>query len=330
MAGSSPRSRRGFAVLSGTWVRVVGSIVLLALLLHQINTTELIGVLARIGPADVAVAWAFYLACQWLSAVRWRWLLLAQRISVSSWTLLQFYMVGMFMNNFLPGAVGGDVVKGYDLYRHIGRAEEATVSVFLERFTGLVGLGVTAVLASLVYHRYLHGPLVWFAVIGAAAILAVVSIALWHSATHAAFLAMFQRMLPRPFAERLARLSEAVSIYRKHGRILLAAIALSVVIQIAFAFYYSMIGNRLGIDIPARYFVLFLPMITLVSLLPVSVGGLGPREMTMAALFSSVGYRASDVVAISFAAFAINAVLSLWGAAVLLLRRRKVRATCST
>jgi hypothetical protein len=59
--------------------------------------------------------------------------------------------------------------------------------------------------------------------------------------------------------------------------------------------------------------MLFLPVITLITLLPISIGGLGARELAMMYMFGSLGIGRDSVVAVSLTVHAMNLVLSLAG-----------------
>ena len=68
--------------------------------------------------------------------------------------------------------------------------------------------------------------------------------------------------------------------------------------------------------------MIFRPVITIVSLIPISIGGLGVREGAMVLLFGQVGVASADILSISLTVHVINAILSVWGGAILLLRKR--------
>jgi uncharacterized membrane protein YbhN (UPF0104 family) len=126
--------------------------------------------------------------------------------------------------------------------------------------------------------------------------------------------------LPSRFTKLATGVYGALVSYRHHLPTVFFAIAISVVLQLMFAAYYAMASVAMGIPIDLIYFILFLPLVTLVSLVPFSVGGLGVREAVMVALFGAVGVSQADVLSVALTVHFINTALSLWGG-VLLLRR---------
>jgi uncharacterized protein (TIRG00374 family) len=311
------RARRGTLVL-----RILVSAILLGLLLHQVGLREILADVGRLPLLFVLFAWGYYSFCQLLSAWRWQLFLTAKGVHVPVTRLFSFYMVGMFLNNFMPGSVGGDVVKTYDLYRATGQGRIAIVSVFLERFTGLIGLALIAVAALVIGLRGLDNPVILGAVGGTALVLALSVAGLWWPPLADRLMRLVDRVLPRRIGEPLHGLYAALADYRRHGRVLLVTILLSVIVHLLFAGYYALTSQALGDPIPFEYFVLFMPLVTIVTMIPISLGGLGIREALMVALFAAVGVEAAHVMAISLTVHVINTVLSLWGGLILVTRKR--------
>ena len=79
-----------------------------------------------------------YAAAVALSALKWGVLLRAAGIPVALPRLLAYQWVAEFFNNIFPGQVGGDVMRGYALAGDTRRTADATASVLIDRFIGLL------------------------------------------------------------------------------------------------------------------------------------------------------------------------------------------------
>ena len=89
------------------------------------------------------------MAGQAISTLKWR--ILQGPVGLPSTPylrLLGFYFTGMFFNLFLPTIIGGDAVKALLLARETGAPARATMSVFMERNTGLCALLLIALVAA--------------------------------------------------------------------------------------------------------------------------------------------------------------------------------------
>ena len=311
---TSSRRRLVFAV------KLMISLTILLYLIYQTDQQDLLAHVKSLPWWFVFVAWLYYGICQWISAYRWQIFLKVKNIHVPLSKLFSFYMVGMFLNNFLPSAVGGDVVKTVDLYRYTGRGNYAISSVFLERYTGLLGLTIIGVIAALFTLRSNDSWIVLFSVVGTAAFLVAFSVLLWCEPLVKIVVKAFSLVSPRGLAAKFKNLFEAIHSYKQHPKALLLTIAVSIVLQLMFAFYYGLFAQQLGIDVDVSYFILFLPVITLVTMLPLSVGGLGVREALMVLLFAQVGIASAEILSISLTVHVVNMGLSLWGGLIFALR----------
>jgi uncharacterized protein (TIRG00374 family) len=299
-------------------IRIFVSIVVLAALFTQVSFQDVANNLRRVSIAFVLFAWCYYALSQWISAYRWQLLLRARSVEVPLSELFSFYMIGMFANNFMPGSIGGDVIKSYYLYRRTRKLQISVVSVFLERFTGLLGLCLLAIATLAIGYRYLRSTMVVTSVCGSAAFLVLIVLVLWQLPNIVARVPIVTRFVPKRLSVSAAELYGALASYQNHVRTLLAAVAVSVVLQLMLASYFSLASVAMGIPIDLIYFLLFLPAVTLVSLIPLSLGGLGIREASMVVLFGAAGISTSDVLAVSLTIHFINMLLSLWGGVLLL------------
>ena len=307
-------------------LRLLFSLGILGLLFTQISFSEVLENLKKVSPLFVLFAWAYYAFCQLISSYRWKVLLEARNVHVPLRELFSFYMIGMFANNFMPGSVGGDVVKSYHLFRTTSDVKIAAVSVFLERFTGLIGLCLISLVALVVGYQHLSSPVVLGSVVAAALAILLIIIIIWQMPRIVGRLGWATRLLPKRFTKIAADIYGALASYRHHPKSILAAIGLSAILQFLFAAYYALASIAMGIPIDLIYFVLFLPLITLVTMIPLSIGGLGLREVMIVTLFGAVGISQADVLSVSLTVHIINTLLSLWGG-FLLLRRSMSKRT---
>jgi uncharacterized protein (TIRG00374 family) len=299
-------------------IRLVVSAVVLAALFTQVSFQDVTNNLRRVSLAFVVFAWCFYALSQWISAYRWQLLLRARDVEVPLSELFSFYMIGMFVNNFMPGSIGGDVVKSYYLYKRTHKLQISVISVFLERFTGLLGLCLLALATLVVGYQYLRSAMVVASVCGSAAFLLLMVLVLWQLPNIVVRIPVLTKFVPNRLSASAAELYDALASYRNHIPTVLAAIAISTVLQLMLASYFSIASVAMGIPINLIYFLLFLPAVTLVSLIPLSLGGLGIREASMAVLFGAAGISAADVIAVSLTIHIINTLLSLWGGVLML------------
>jgi uncharacterized membrane protein YbhN (UPF0104 family) len=117
---------------------------------------------------------------------------------------------------------------------------------------------------------------------------------------------------------RQGALAAAMKAYlSRPGRLLVAA-ALSVLVQAANVALVWLIGVALGADVPASFWWIMVPMVTLLTLLPVSLNGMGIREGGTVLFLSQVGVSAGTALTVAVLWFAVMASNGLAGGLVYL------------
>src|SRR5215213_8241753 len=85
----------------------------------------------------------FYALSKLISAFRLNIYFKSIGLKLSKWDNIKLYWLGMFYNLFLPGAISGDAYKVIILNRtHQAPYKKTSAAVLLDRFSGLLGLGV--------------------------------------------------------------------------------------------------------------------------------------------------------------------------------------------
>lgn len=249
-----------------------------------------------------------------IMAWRWRLLLSAQGISLSFRRTWGLTMIGMLFNVAIPGAVGGDLVKGYYIARATaGRKTHAATSILMDRVVGLIGLlflGAVMALANL--HETLRNP----ATRGLGAL------------TMGAFACGFAGLYAAIFAgDRLSRWTllpgvlrkvfSALHEYRRNPGVAPAALALSVWNQaITFAGFYLALRSAGAGGIPPGQFFLIAPLGFVTTAVPISPAGIGVGQAAFFALFRIVAPEYASAGTAAFTAFqAITILLFLTGIA---------------
>ena len=295
---------------------------LLIYLFRKIDYTEFIQTFFNIPPLLFVLSGLLYMGCQYLSSYRWQILLKAHDVSVSVNRLFSFYLVGMFFNNFLPTSVGGDVVKGYDLYRHSGKGKVAITTVFLERYTGLVAIIVIGLIALAMEYTYFTDPMVAILLSCIAVSFVCGTLVVANRFVKTLCLTMLRRFQMAKAEKAISALYETFGRYKIHKRIFLYAIVLSFIIQILNILVYILLADGLGINVPWPYFFLFFPIITVISMLPVSFNGLGMREGMFVYLLAKIGVSSANALSLSVSWFFIVTCISLFGGLIFITRKK--------
>lgn len=236
---------------------------------------------------------ALQLLTIYLTAFRWRLLMLIQGIVLDLRSVLRLSYLGEFFNNFLPGAMGGDAIKAYYVMRHTGRKGATLVSIFANRFVGLlvmVGISVITLAVWILSGRGEAAALkqpVFSMFFIAIAIALVLFLALSKGVNES--LALQGLIAKLPFSRQLEVLRAAMHRHRSMDGMLTPVILYSVLIVIAFILSVMLVGISLGINLAWYQYFLYMPLIMIMTAVPITPGGIGIMEELFLYFFSSAG-----------------------------------------
>ncbi|MEW6286728.1 MAG: lysylphosphatidylglycerol synthase transmembrane domain-containing protein [Chloroflexota bacterium] len=296
-------------------LRVTVSALLLAYLIHLSAFNEIARAFRRINPLYLLGFFALYFASVFFTSVRWRILLRAWDTEAHLGALLRYLLTGLFMNNFLPGSLGGDAYRLYAGGRDTGKLETVAATIFYERVLSYASL-VTLGLAALSIRADLNSDLLFWLLLGGV-FLALTG--LTAVSTLPAFGTWAENFVGRfPFAERL-RLKDWVHSFRfkvRHPGLLGVVFLLSFLIQFTDIFAFRLVGAAIQLPVKLSDLLLFVPLLYLAILLPLSVNGIGIRESVFVLFAASWGIPSADAVAFSLTVFALNLAGSLVGGVI--------------
>jgi uncharacterized protein (TIRG00374 family) len=273
-----------------------------------------------------------------LQFVRWYLLVRALDLPFTLRNAFRLGLVGYFYNTFLPGAVGGDVLKAYFIAKEQpGRKAAAVATVLIDRALGLFGLILfAAVLGSAAWasgdeRLAANADLRWIvkltAGLAAAAILGYVLLGYLPQRRVDRFAGRLTK-IPK-LGRSLAEMWYAVWVYRQRPRVILAGVAISAVCHFAMVFSFHF-GSRIfppddPADLPSlSEHMVIAPIGFIVQALPISPGGVGVGEAAFAGLYKLSGRAAAMGIVARLALRILEWSLGLVGYLVFLRMRAEL------
>ena len=292
----------------------------LALLAYLFSITDLHALRERVRTADtflLVLAMALYGLIIAISIWRWKLLLHTQGYRATMGHLSASYLVATFFNNFLPGSIGGDVIRVRDSSRLTGSTTTSVAVVIIDRILGFGALYVLAVAAYLAAGssvRGLAGALPALVVLGV--VFGLLAYVFFRPGTARRAVAAVG-MSRLPWAQsKFEVVQSAVNVYREEVGAVWTAFLGSVALQALVVYYYYNIARALRIPLPLSACFLMVPLCTLVQALPISFNGWGVRESVFIVYFAQVGLPRESAMAFSLVGAGLMVLLSLSGAVV--------------
>ncbi len=293
------------------YIRIAVSVVLLAVIAWRTDWSVVGDKFAHLNVGMWFAAVGILILAQFISAKRWQVFAQELRFERSLPQYSAYYFIGMWFNLSLPTSVGGDVVRVWYLDGKSGRKLAALASVFLERLNGLLVLIAVACVGilmapSLVAPNEL--PTWIYASVWGVAGGAVLGMAA---------LPVLQRWQIVPL-QRREQMATVLGLMRV-PKVIAWATLMSILVQALGVLGLWCVGLSLGLDIPPAYYCILGPMVSLLTLLPISVNGMGVREQGTIVFLAPLAVDPASATTLAFLWFFVSVAVSLLGGLVYLL-----------
>jgi len=269
----------------------------------------------------VALVWCALVGFGLLTAWRWRWLVSALGLALSARDAVRFTFYGIFFNLVVPGATGGDVVKAWYAAKRTGVPTKAVVSVFVDRAVGLFAL---VLLAGSVLFLGPDRP-------GYAAPRLLVGVTLCGVGVFV--LLVLSRRVRRtiglsallkklPFQHVWAEVDAAFRLYRRKPGALGLGLLVSLCNHVGTCACAWLVARALGLgEVTLGATLAIVPVVSLLSAIPLVPGGWGVGELAFAYFFAPLGVAPSEAVGWSVAFRLLVLASGLPGGALWLLAK---------
>ena len=289
---------------------------LLFLIFRSVNNGNTFSALTTVAPGYLLVALFLQLASTAVASVRW--CLIMSRIGFKQpfFFYLKSYFKGTFFNQGLPTSIGGDGVRILDCSREKGSAEDAFYGVFIDRIIGLAGLLLLNIIA-LGLNRSLLPTNVYVPLLIILASLACGLILLF-------FLRKFRFITTGRYLGFLGRLSEKYFQVYASVSSMGTQLGLSIITHLLAMTAFFMIGQGVGLGFPLQVYLVLVPPVILLTILPISLAGWGVREGAMVGFFLLVGADKSKILTFSILYGLVALAASLPGLIVYITQKNKL------
>lgn len=254
-------------------------------------------------PVFLSVLLAFLL-CHIVTAAKW-WLLMDRAIPFL--TALRAHFAGLAANLCLPGAAGGDAVRAAVAHVSLKDGPKVAAAAVGDRLIDLVGLACLTLIGLALLQGEGGGAALAMAVAGVVFAAAAAGLFVFPRIARG----VWSRWPGLPVRELAFRVADAFAALGRRPGLLLFTLALSAAVQAVLILLSIRLAEPMGVDVAWAAWFFAWPLAKIVATLPISLGGLGVRESSLAALLVPFGASAPEVVA---AGLAWQGILYLAGA----------------
>jgi glycosyltransferase 2 family protein len=285
------------------------------------NFNTFLNILKNVDLALLAASASIYLFGIWISALRWQILLRTQNIKISQGYLISSLMIGLFFNNLLPTSIGGDIFRTLDISKkaQISAGKSASI-IIIERLSGIVIAAVFAIIALFLGFTTVGKtsyiiPVVIFFVLCVIALFIILNPSILK----------LDRLVKKikfllKIREKLKEIYHTFLSFKKYKLHLAGVLICSFLLQLGVIYHYYLASLSMDTGLSFASFIFIVPVITIISMLPISIGGAGVRENSLVFLMVALGASAERSATVSLILLAMLILLGLIGAIIYIAR----------
>lgn len=275
------------------------SILMVWIVFRSVNFENLRTTFLSMSPITVVLVVVGYTVGQLISSVKWWTIAHRGGIKTPYPTALKAYFIGMFLNCFSFGMLGGDAARGILVAQGLPKKTEGIASVIADRVHGLTVLSCIALVTSAIMGTDRVAP-------GLIQLLLLLV-----AGCSVGWLVGPWLLLKLPFvsSSKIGRkLGQVMEIFPRDPRTLVSITLLSIVFHLLQISLHAVMAAGMGIDISFTTLLLVIPFVNIVCSLPISWNGLGVREKAYTYFLTAAPAIVTTEQAVTFGALWLLAV----------------------
>ena len=223
-------------------------------------------------------------------ALRWRIILRNSESNISFYDIIKVSFIGIAVNNVLPGSIGGDFVRGAYIIKKGVSLKDSISSLVADRVLGLFIVLVFAC-TFLFFYGNKHPSLYHMNMIVIFMILALLSIIFFFKTD--IFMGLIKRMLNKilssSFYNKTVSMIDDLYQYQISKHVVLKVFLITIIAMFLEVLVFWLASKSLGMDYSFYIFIISIPLIIIISALPISLGGFLVRESSGLYLLNMLG-----------------------------------------
>ena len=286
------------------WFALIG-LALFAFILLNVNISKVLEALARANPLFIVFAILLVFVVTIIKGIKWKLIINAQKLNFSLMDCIKVFCIGFLLGIITPGRIG-DFSRAMYLKKKGNSFFQGVSSVFIDRIIDISILLVLALFSVVIFTQLFHKNIVSIPLL---AFILVVFVLLSFIAMKKSLSRIFLKpihafLVPEKYKsftkDIMHSFYEGINSAKKNKPLLFGSVFLGLIAWLFSIMVALLVLLALNISqIPLIFVFVFVPIITLLEILPISVSGIGTRDAALVFFFSLFGVSAEQAIAYS-------------------------------
>ena len=295
-------------------IRLAISLVLLGFLISKIDPGSFTELIQNASLPVLFVAFSLLLADRFLQTFKWQVLVNYQGMTVSFSHLVKILFVSNFFGLFIPSNLSIDFIRAYRLSQATSQKVNSVSSVIIDRFISLASLLLLAQFGALAVLFYYHQTKIGIAILTLGMFFLITLRIIQYAVVKEDNWVKRIAQKWEKVRGHLAKLATVVNCYQDNPNVLVNVFFLSMGSQIVRIVFTYLMAVSLGYAVSIYFFFILVPVVLILAMLPISIGGLGVREGVFVVLLSNIGITYTEAMTLSLLTYFVALLVTLPGA----------------
>jgi len=235
-----------------------------------------------------------------LRTIKWYVLLKSQKITVPFKELFLMFSASFFLSSTMPGRLG-DIVRVFQINKKGHSIGKSFVSVIIDRVQDVIFLLVLGLIALFYFSTLFSKSTIYLSILFLAVIIGFILLFFMKKGTINFFKKIMSFFIPKKFKKSLSVILDDLfyDIKKMNFSTLLLSVFLTIFSWFSYYFLLFLIALEIGINISFFNLVIFMGIVSLVTILPLSFSGIGTRDAVLIIMFKHIGLTSELAVAYS-------------------------------
>jgi uncharacterized protein (TIRG00374 family) len=285
-----------------TAVRILVSSLLIGFLVFTVDLAEVMRLFTRTSVPLFLIACVWALIDRFIMIYRWALLLETNEAKLPWYRIGQIHFVSSFLGNFIPFSMAPDVLRSYSVSKHTGDFVQPLSSNIIDRLLGLTSLSLIAcgaLVLSLLLHPLFVSSSVAYSITGATILLSISLSLMCKRDLVEKLFSLLHSLGQNKLVTKIMEVYTGCLTYQNHKSTIAKVLGLCFVNHVGAFLMMYVIALSLNVHLSIFYFFIFIPIISFLNSLPISINAVGVSEAGFVYLFSLAGMSMPEALAMA-------------------------------
>lgn len=292
--------------ISLVFVKIIITVAIVFLIKQKVQLSEIMQTLEKISISGIVTASAMIIVSTILTGYRWYYVLKSCGINTPVKNATFQIYKGFSVSQIMPSNIGGDIYRILAIKKNVAKYSDATALVMMDRILGMLSMLLFSIIMSLFFTNVLTssiiGKMIMFLLVSAVTMM----LSLFY---------LNQYMTKKiPILHQLMHYSKMFLQFKQMPRIILITLS----ITILYISPATILAKDIDMLIDFKVFLLVVPLITILSVVPISFAGWGVREGLMVFFLGIFGVPGEQALVLSVLLGSVNLISAAPGALLFL------------